>query len=161
MIFQKIRVSACLSDGNEVSLHHGEKGKLLSRLADADVFYKKVNGGFVLYAGATLKKENTFDAAKGLQIRFLQQDVPYLAYYMRCEFWCRPAFGTSFSDVPNRTQALLFKEGNYWRVVWSLCGDEFNCTLSGDREGLKANLYGGSEGATCFNTRNFVRSLFI
>lgn len=152
MIFQKIRVSACLSDGHEAPLHRGGKGKLLSRWADADVFHKKVKGGFVLYVGATLKRESTFDATKGLQIRFLQEDVPYLAYYMRCEFWCRPAFGTSFADVPSRTQALLFKEGEQWRVLWSLCGDAFNCTLSGDREGLKANLYGGAEGDVGFET---------
>ena len=146
MIFQSIRVSACLASGNEVTLHRGKGGAYCARLAEANVFYRNFEGGYVLYADAELKRGETFAPEAGLVIRFKPKLAPFMAYYMRCQFWCRPAFGTDFSDVPQRTQALLFKEGDTWRVLWSLCGDVFNCTLSGDAEGLKANIYSCSDG---------------
>ncbi len=151
MIFQGIEVSACLANGNTVPLHRKKGGFFSARSGDANVAYKNFEGGYVLYANAALKKENVFDAREGLVLRFKQKPAPFMAYYMRCEFWCRPAFGTDFSRVPQRTQALLFREGTTWRVLWSLCGDVFNCTLSGDAEGLKANVYSGSDGESGFD----------
>ena len=49
-------------------------------------------------------------ADHGADIRI---DLPGLASYMAdnrySEFWCRPQFGHSFAEVPESTQALLYK----------------------------------------------------
>ena len=146
MILQGIKVAVNTADGAVLPLHHGKGGAYAAKGADATVFYKNFEGGYVLYASACLKNGKGLDPKEGLTLRFAQKDIPYLAYFMRCEYWCRPAFGTVLCEVPARTQALLMKEGNTWRVLWTLCGEVFNCTLSGDEQGLKANVYSGSDG---------------
>lgn len=146
MILQGIKVSACLSDGSEINLKRRSGGIYTAGQTTAHVSYRNFEGGYVLYADAALSGESLFDAKEGLSLRFEPKLIPFMAYYMRCQFWCRPAFGTDLSEVPKRTQALLLREGNTWRVLWSLCGDVFNCTLSGDEQGLKANVYSCSDG---------------
>lgn len=141
MIFQSMRLSAKTADGVAFSLHKGKGGGYTCRHADARLEYTLFEGGYVLWAEAALKNaEKTFDAEDALTVRFSQKDVPYVAYYMRCPYWCRPAFGEALSAVPQRTQALLYKEGSTWRVLWSLCGDVFNCTLHGGTNGLEAGI---------------------
>lgn len=146
MILQGIKMFAKSADGVEFSLHKGNGG-YTCRYADAHVNYTLFEGGYVLWAEAKLKKQGaSFDAEDALTLRFAQENLPYLAYYMRCSYWCRPAFGTKLSAVPARTQALLYKEGNTWRVLWSLCGDVFNCTLQGGKQGLEAKIAPWSDG---------------
>lgn len=146
MILQGIRVTANLADGSTLSLGKKKGGLYTARQATAHVTYENFEGGYVLYADAALKGKHTLDAEQGITLRFAQKPIPFMAYYMRCQFWCRPAFGTDLSAVPARTQALLMREGSTWRVLWTLCGDVFNCTLSGDEQGLKANVYSCSDG---------------
>ncbi|MBE6690638.1 MAG: hypothetical protein E7590_05085 [Ruminococcaceae bacterium] len=146
MILQSMRVAVKTANGNEISLHKSKNG-YTCRLADVDLYYRNFEGGYVLYAAAALKKEkDTFDAEDAIKVRFAQNNVPYLAYYMRCSYWCRPAFGEDLTAIPKRTQALLYKEGNTWRVLWSLCGDVFNCTLQGGEQGLEARIAPWADG---------------
>ncbi len=152
MIFQSMKVSLKKADGSEISLRRGKDGLFTARHAKASVCYKPFEGGYVLYAGAALKKSgDTLHDTEGLTIRFKQADVPYVAYYMRCYYWCRPAFGTALGEIPAFTQALLFREGNTWRVLWSLCGDVCNCTLNGGEQGLEARVASYSEGVSAFD----------
>ncbi|MBE6702650.1 MAG: hypothetical protein E7585_04465 [Ruminococcaceae bacterium] len=147
MILQSINVAVKTADGNEFSLHKGKGGGYSCRWAEANVGYTALDGGYVLWANAGLKKETArFDAQDAITLRFAQGNVPYLAYYMRCSYWCRPAFGVDLTAVPKRTQALLYKEGSTWRVLWSLCGDVFNCTLQGGEQGLEAKIAPWSDG---------------
>ncbi|MBQ8340925.1 MAG: hypothetical protein IJY22_00935 [Clostridia bacterium] len=150
MIFQSMKLSAKTADGVEFSLHKVKNGDYTCRYADAELTYTNLDGGYVLWASAKLKKaDKRFDAEDALTVRFSQKNVPYVAYYMRCAYWCRPAFGEELTAVPQRTQALLYKEGNTWRVLWSLCGDVFNCTLCGGAQGLEAKIasYSNTENA--------------
>ena len=146
MIFQSMKVAAKTADGREHPLHKFG-GSYTCRYADADISYELLDGGYVLYAAAALKREkDLFDAEEAITLRFAQKDVPYLAYYMRCSYWCRPAFGEALGAIPPRTQALLYKEGESWRVLWSLCGDVFNCTLQGGAQGLEAKIAPWADG---------------
>ena len=152
MIFQSIKMSVKNTNGQRFSLHKGQGGQHVCRHAVANLRYVNCEGGYVLYASAALKKQGErFDAEQGITLHFRQKDVPYLAYYMRCAYWCRPAFGNVLSAVPKRTQALLYREGNRWRVLWSLCGDVFNCTLRGGEQGLEADIASYSEGENTLN----------
>ncbi|MBQ8357277.1 MAG: hypothetical protein IJX39_05650 [Clostridia bacterium] len=148
MILQSIKATIKTSDGSEILLHKGQSGAYSAKGACADVTYIPFEGGYVLYADADLKDPaQNFDVEAALTLRFTTKSAPYMAYCMKTDaFWCRPAFGEDFTTVPDRTQALLFKEGNRWRVLWSLCGDVFNCTLHGGAEGLEARIASYSDG---------------
>ena len=144
MIFQGLHVTMKRAQGEAFSLHrapHSTWG-YTSRHGTATVQYAPYEGGYALWASAALKGEGNFlDANAAMTLHFKQANVPYLAYYMRCQFWCRPAFGEDLRDVPKRTQALLYREGAVWRVLWPLCGDTFTCTLEGGEQGLEAKIY--------------------
>ncbi len=67
----------------------------------------------------------------------------WMADYRYSEFWCRPAFGESFSDVPDETQALVYskKDGNFG-VVFPIVSDKYKCVLKGGDDGkLTARLF--------------------
>lgn len=144
MILQGIKVALKSAQGEEFSLHRAPHTAWdhVSRYGTATVQYAPYEGGYALFASASLKGKNkAFDASNAMTLRFKQANVPYVAYYMRCQFWCRPAFGEDLSAVPDRTQALLYREGASWRVLWPLCGDTFTCTLVGGKQGLEAKIY--------------------
>ena len=144
MIFQGIKIAMKCAQGEEFSLHRAPRTAwdYTSRYGTATVQYAPYEGGYALWASAALKGEGTrFDANEAMTLRFKQANVPYTAYYMRCQFWCRPAFGNDLCAVPARTQALIYREGGAWRVLWPLCGDTFTCTLSGGTAGLEAKIY--------------------
>ena len=144
MIFQGIKVAMKSAQGKEFSLHRAPRTtcEYVSRYGTATVRYAPYEGGYALWASAALKDEGkSLDANEAMTLRFKQTSVPYLAYYMRCQFWCRPAFGEDLTKVPPRTQALLYREGDVFRVLWPLCGDTFTCTLVGGAQGLEAKIY--------------------
>lgn len=142
MMFQSMRVAVKPAEGDEFFLRKTPGGAYTARGGSVNLQYAPYEGGYALWLSAALKgKGKCFDGEEGVTLRFKQANVPYVAYYMRCQFWCRPAFGEDLRAVPKRTQALLYKEGSVWRVLWPLCGDTFTCTLQGGEQGLEAKVY--------------------
>ena len=54
----------------------------------------------------------------------------WMADYLYCRWWCKPAFGKNFSDVPDQTQALLWHcENGIWGIILPLCGGSYTASL--------------------------------
>lgn len=59
-----------------------------------------------------------------------------------CEFWCRPAFGTRGSQIPQEGQYLLIKLKNgLWRVYVPVVSEDYKCIIRGTEEGAVAALF--------------------
>jgi len=76
----------------------------------------------------------SIDADTGIEIH-LRPEFPFesfMADYRYSEYWCRPAFGKSFSDIPDETQYLVIKltDGRY-AVLLPLVNDEYKCVIKG------------------------------
>ena len=72
----------------------------------------------------------------------------WMADYRYCEFWCRPKFGASISDIPDETQGLIYeKEDGFYGVVLPVVSEKYKCVLSGAENGvLLAKLFSWCEG---------------
>lgn len=86
----------------------------------------------------------TLNADFGAGIDFEIPDAAkWMADYRYSPFWCRPAFGTDFSDVPDETQALVYtKTDGKFGVVFPIVSDKYKCVLKGAEGGrITARLF--------------------
>lgn len=74
-----------------------------------------------------------------------------MAIYQHKSWWIRPAFPQCFSQVPERTQLLLWKQGRSFSGVLAVCSAEYRGDLKGEENGLRVtvetNGCPGSEGS--------------
>lgn len=86
----------------------------------------------------------TLNADFGAGIDFEVSDAAkWMADYRYSPFWCRPAFGEDFSDVPDETQALVYtKTDGKFGVVFPIVSDKYKCVLKGAEGGrITARLF--------------------
>ena len=82
----------------------------------------------------------------------------WMADYRHTEFWCRPAFGTDFSEVPQDTQGLIYEktDGTYG-VILPVVSEHYKCILTGEPQGkVLAKLFSWYEGMTVCKGLAFV-----
>ena len=80
----------------------------------------------------------------GAGIEFEIQNVKrWMADYRHSEFWCRPAFGESFREVPEETQGLVYeKEDGSFGVILPVVSENYKCVLEGAGEKVvRAKLF--------------------
>ncbi len=60
----------------------------------------------------------------------------WTANYRRCEYWCRPAFGTTLESVPEHTQGFIYKltDGRFG-VMLPVVSEQYKCELVGNEDG--------------------------
>ena len=58
------------------------------------------------------------------------------AVYQHKSWWIRPAFPTAFSQVPERTQLLLWKQGETFCGMLAVCSAEYRGDLQGTENGI-------------------------
>lgn len=95
----------------------------------------------VRFKGFTNK---TLNADFGAGIDFEIPDAAkWMADYRYSPFWCRPAFGTDFSQMPDETQALVYTKTNgKFGVVFPIVSDKYKCVLKGAEGGrITARLF--------------------
>lgn len=86
---------------------------------------KAINGIWAFYADITLK-DGFLDGEKGIEIllELPEECSSFLADYRYKEYWCRPGWTSSFSGVPDETQALLWKNGKGgYGFLLPVCGN--------------------------------------
>ena len=69
----------------------------------------------------------------------LQSDRPcgsFMALYQHKPWWNRPAFGTAYSEIPERTQILLIKRGEEYELFLAFCGEDFRTDIRGCEDGI-------------------------
>ena len=110
-----------------------------------EVSQKELSDGVVaVYADA--KSESFLDASNAVKINF-KTDIKscrYTAVYRHSEYWCRPFFGNSFSDIPDETQVLIAElDKDNFIVVLPVVSEFYRCVVcSGDEnESIGARLF--------------------
>ncbi len=92
----------------------------------------------------------SLDSEWGAGISIEVEDVKrWMADYRHSEWWCRPEFGTAFTQVPEETQLLIYEktDGTYGVIV-PVVSEQYKCVLAGTEEGLVAKLFSWYEGLT-------------
>lgn len=92
--------------------------------------------------------EDALDPDLGAVIAIDDSDwAQFMADDRYCEFWCRPAFGTAGSQIPQEGQYLLIRlKNSLWRVYVPVVSEDYKCVIRGTEEGAVAALfswYGG------------------
>ncbi len=60
----------------------------------------------------------------------------WMANYRRCEYWCRPAFGTTLDTVADRTQGFVYKRTDgLFGVILPVVSEQYKCELCGNEDG--------------------------
>lgn len=60
----------------------------------------------------------------------------FMADYRHSEFWCRPQFGETLSEIPDETQALVLElEDGRFCVIVPVVNDTYKCVLKGNENG--------------------------
>ena len=74
-----------------------------------------------------------FNAEFGVGIEFSIENVDsYMADYRHSEYWCRPEFGKSLSDIPDETQGLVYKKSDgLFGVILPVVSRQYKCVLRG------------------------------
>lgn len=146
---KSFRVFLKTASGREIPLAGKQDGVYDSPEGVAKMYRERVGTAAVLRVKASLTAlGETLCEDAALTLRLPNRAARFVAEKMHGEFWCRPAFGKALSEVPPRTQALLWQEGKLWRLLWPLCGKQYNCVLSGNEKGLDIQLFSYAEGQT-------------
>lgn len=144
---RSFRVFLKTDGGREIPLSRTSEGLYTSPEGTAELRSERIGNVLALSVKARLSAGGeSFDPDAALTVRFPDYRAEFMADAMHGEFWCRPAFGDDFSKVPPRTQALLWRVGNIWRLLWPVCGKKYNCVLAGNENGLDAQLFSYADG---------------
>ena len=104
---------------------------------------KEDDGITAVYAyGAVKQAPLDPDFGMGIYIDVGGDIESVVSDYRRCEFWCMPSFGKDFTDVPDETQALIYKKTNgTFGVILPVVDKEFKCVLKTDNGRLCARIF--------------------
>lgn len=117
-----------------------ETGKLFLRLANGVTQTHSVtvtetveDGVHALFLDGT--SDQPLDAQFGAGIELSVDGMQrWMADYRHSEYWCRPAFGTVFSQVPEETQGLIYeKSDGSFGVILPVVSEQYKCVLTGLR----------------------------
>lgn len=144
---RNFRIFLKTAAGREIPLSRISDGTYEAPEGKCEIRTERVGNSQVLRVRAALAAPGeTLSGDAALTFRLPDRPARFVADKMHGEFWCRPEFGEALSEVPPRTQALLWKEGKHWRLLWPLCGKTFGCVLSGGEKGLDIQLFSYADG---------------
>ena len=75
----------------------------------------------------------------------------YLAIENHSPFWCRPFWGSSLSELPQRVQALLIKNGDAYTYYLPVCDSVFKTLIRGGKKGAELYTYSNCDTVTKCN----------
>ena len=82
------------------------------------------------------------DFGMGIYIDVGKDIESVISDYKQYDFWCTPFFGTDFSDVPDETQALIYrKTDGIFGVILPVVDKEFKCVLKTENGRLCARIF--------------------
>ncbi len=66
----------------------------------------------------------------------------FMANTRHSEFWCSPAFGNTYSQIPDETQGFLYeKENGEFGVILPIVSEQYKCVLCGGEDKVCAKLF--------------------
>lgn len=76
------------------------------------------------------------------------ETAEYLAIQNHSPFWCRPFWGKSLSELPEKTQALLIKDGERYVYYLPVCDSIFKTLIRGCEGGFEFYTYSNDDHVT-------------
>ncbi len=103
--------------------------------AQPTVTVREMDGVRAVYVDVTADASLDADAGVGVDMTIPQLDS-WTANFRRCEYWCRPAFGTTLESVPARTQGFIYRltDGRFG-VMLPVVSEQYKCELVGNEDG--------------------------
>lgn len=103
---------------------------------------KEENGITAVYAYGAIGEPMDPDFGMGIYIDVGDEIESVVSDYRRCEFWCMPSFGNDFTNIPDETQALIYKKSNgIFGVILPVVDKEFKCVLKTENNRLCARIF--------------------
>lgn len=84
--------------------------------------------------GARFQEQDTLDPDRGLDAALDlagRAAGPFLCLYQHKEWWMRPAWCDTLAQVPERTQMMLWRDGEAWAALVAVSGDDARADLYG------------------------------
>lgn len=106
------------------------------------ILTEEIDGVNLVYADVLNQSALDPDFGVGIDIPFSGK---YMADYRSSQFWCQPYFGSDPSEIPDRTQYLVYQKDNGdFGVILPVTDKEYRCTLVGkDKNTVTAKLSSG------------------
>ncbi|CAI6080034.1 Sip1-related alpha-galactosidase [Cohnella sp. JJ-181] len=103
-------------------------------------------------------RQRTFAVSGAVEIRLGASGQPgrWMAVYQHKDWWTRPAFGTDWTEIPDRTQLLLCGGNDRYAQLLPVSGGAVRADASGWASGVSLRLSPGQSGLTRIHTLAFV-----
>ena len=92
----------------------------------------ELNGGYACYISGTGRLVYSVDAKDTREYMAIENHSPY---------WCRPFWGASLSELPQRVQALLIKDGDCYSYYLPVCDSVYKTLIRGNSRGFEFYSY--------------------
>lgn len=103
-------------------------------------------------------RQRTFAPSCAIELQLDAGAAPgrWMAVYQHKDWWTRPAFGTGWKDVPERTQSLLCGDAGRYLQALPVSGGAVRADVSGGEAGIVVRLTPGGTGLTRLDAVAFV-----
>lgn len=114
----------------------GEKRTLF-----VDVTQKSIDDVTAVYIDGVSKLPINGEFGAGIEFE-IPSLKSWMANYRHNEFWCSPAFGEKYSDIPDETQGFIYeKNDGSFGVVLPVVSENYKCVISGTENAVRAKLF--------------------
>ena len=93
---------------------------------------KNIHGGYACYVSGKGELAYSLD---------IEDTSEYMAIENHSPFWCRPFWGKSLSELPEKVQALLIKNGDIYIYYLPVCDNIFKTLIRGKENGFEFYTY--------------------
>lgn len=104
-------------------------------------FTEEIDGVTVASLNAQAEEPLNPDFGGGFDIELDFEIKGFVADCRYCEYWCKPIFGTSLSEIPDETQGLILEHTDgLFTVILPIVSKEYKCILKGDENSITAKM---------------------
>lgn len=112
--------------------------------------------GFVGYY-VTALADSDFSCDKAVEFEFECDDLAHTAIYSHSLYWVQPSFGNKPEDIPAKTAAVIFENGDgTYTYVMTAIGSKYKTYIEGAREKVKIFLYSQKPSNTVDDQLSFI-----
>ena len=112
---------------------------IISENKDLKIETVELNGGYACYISGTGKLVYSVDVKDTSEYMAIENHSPY---------WCRPFWGASLSELPQRVQALLIRDGDGYSYYLPVCDSVYKTLIRGNSRGFEFYSYSNSDTVT-------------
>lgn len=105
------------------------------------------DGTIAVHMTATSEKPLDLDFGAGIDIDGFDA-VAFVSDFRDIEWWCKPHFTGTVSDIPDETQGLVYKKNDgTFGVILPIVSEKYKCVLRGNENGkLTARIFSWVDG---------------